>query len=66
MKNQRTDMLFFYKSSLVELNGGELKKINGGGGTEVLLTNNPLSCTFCVNSSKGHYTTELNPMVGPQ
>jgi|GEM_PF-1142547 len=64
MKNQRIDMLFFYKSSVAELNGEELKRINGGGSTEVLLTNNPLSCTFCVNSSKGHYTTEFNPMAG--
>lgn len=63
MKNQRTGMLFFHKSSLVELNGEELKGIHGGTG--VLLTNNSLSCTFCVNSSKGHYTDELNPMAGP-
>lgn len=63
MKNQRTTMLFFYKSSLVELNGEELQGVNGG--TSILQNNSPISCTFCVNSSKGHYIDEFSPMGGP-
>lgn len=63
MKKQETNKLFFSKNSLVELNREELKGIKGGTG---VLVGNTLSCTLCVNSSKGHYMDEMYSMAIPE
>jgi hypothetical protein len=52
--------LAFNKADVTELNGQQLKTVNGGGSTFITVVGpmSPMTCTFCISSSNGGYDFE--------